>query len=81
MKLVIQGGLDLKKFLLIMLLLLILIIVLIQLRFGSALFQEGNPSPILISIMTLELSNGDYEQFYESSILYHRILEVLDTMS
>jgi len=41
---------------------------LITLRFGSALFQEGNPIPILTSIMGLEISNSDYEQFSESKI-------------
>ncbi len=62
------GGVDLKKFLLTLLLLFILIISLISLRFGSALFQEGNPTPILMSIMILELSDSDYEQFSETNI-------------
>ncbi|EPD53791.1 hypothetical protein HMPREF1210_00614 [Paenisporosarcina sp. HGH0030] len=57
-----------KKNFLTMLLLLILMTGLITLRFGSALFQEGNPIPILTSIMGLELSNSDYEQFSESKI-------------
>lgn len=61
-------GMNLKKILLTMLLLLILMTGLITLRFGSALFQEGNPLPILTSIMGLELSNSDYEQFSESKI-------------
>lgn len=38
-------------------------IVFIIFRFGSALFQEGNPTPILSSILKLELSNSNYEQF------------------
>ncbi|PUB05904.1 hypothetical protein [Paenisporosarcina sp. OV554] len=57
-----------KKLLLIMLLLIILIAGLVSLRFGSALFQEGNPIPILTSILVLKLSNSDYEQFSESNI-------------
>lgn len=51
-----------------MLLLIILIAGLVSLRFGSALFQEGNPIPILTSILVLKLSNSDYEQFSESNI-------------
>ena len=62
-----SSGINLKKLLLTMLLLLILMTGLITLRFGSALFQEGNPIPILTSIMGLELSNSDYEQFSESN--------------
>lgn len=59
---------NLKKILLTMLLLLIIMTGLITLRFGSALFQEGNPLPILTSIMDLELSNSEYEKFSESKI-------------
>ncbi|MFJ8067326.1 hypothetical protein ACIQZD_00005 [Peribacillus sp. NPDC096447] len=57
-----------KKFLQVMFLLFILIIGLILLRFGSALFQEGNPTPILTSIMNLELEKSDYELFSETNI-------------
>lgn len=51
-----------------MFLLFILIIGLILLRFGSALFQEGNPTPILTSIVNLELEKSDYELFSETNI-------------
>ncbi|WP_442600117.1 hypothetical protein [Neobacillus sp. D3-1R] len=34
----------------------------IFIRFGTALTQEGNPIPILTSIMKLELSNSGYEK-------------------
>ncbi|MCM3677412.1 hypothetical protein M3699_27505 [Peribacillus simplex] len=57
-----------KKFLQVMFLFFILIIGLILLRFGSALFQEGNPTPILTSIMNLELEKSDYELFSETNI-------------
>ncbi|MEW5591970.1 hypothetical protein ABGT24_00145 [Peribacillus frigoritolerans] len=57
-----------KKFLQVMFLLFILIIGLILLRFGSALFQEGNPTPILTSIVNLELEKSDYELFSETNI-------------
>jgi hypothetical protein len=62
------GGMVLKRFLLIVFFLLILIIGLISLRFGSAVFQERNPTPILTSIMNLELSKSNYEQFSESNM-------------
>jgi predicted RNA binding protein YcfA (HicA-like mRNA interferase family) len=58
----------LKKFILVMFLLFILTIGLILLRFGSALFQEGNPTPILTSIINLELQKSDYELFSETNI-------------
>ena len=67
-KICFSRGMNLKKILLTMLLLLILMTGLITLRFGSALYQEGNPLTILTSIMGLELSNSDYEQFSESKI-------------
>ena len=43
--------------------LLILLFVFITLRFGNALMQEGNPIPILTSIIKLELTNSNYQQF------------------
>lgn len=55
-----------KRFLLIVLLLFVLIAGFIIVRFGSALSQEGNPIPILISIYKLEFSNSGYEQFSET---------------
>ena len=55
-----------KKFKITTLVLLILMTSLIIFRFGSALYQERNPLPILISIMRLELFNNDFEQFDES---------------
>ena len=57
----------LKKLLLIVFPLFILMLGFIVLRFGSALFQEGNPTPILNSILNLELSNSDYEQYSETN--------------
>jgi hypothetical protein len=39
---------------------------LFAIRFGTALTQEGNPVPILLSISKLEFTNSDYEQFAES---------------
>lgn len=44
----------------------ILLIGLVGIRFGSALAQEGNPLPILASILDLEISGSAYEQFAES---------------
>ncbi|MCM3359261.1 hypothetical protein [Psychrobacillus sp. MER TA 171] len=62
-----------KKTLLSALLLFILITGLITLRFGSALVQEGNPLPILISIMRLELSDSEYEQVEESKSSHQHV--------
>ena len=31
--------------------------------FGSALFQEGNPIPLIISAMKLQFSDSEFEQF------------------
>jgi hypothetical protein len=56
-------GMILKKFLLIAFLLFVLFAGFLTFRFGSALSQEGNPIPILISISKIELSNSDYEWF------------------
>ncbi|MGG3889990.1 hypothetical protein [Metabacillus fastidiosus] len=50
-----------KKFLLIIVLLFVLLIGFIAFRFGSALFQEKNPTLVLTSISNLERSNIDYE--------------------
>ena len=62
-----------KKILLSALLLFILITGFITLRFGSALVQEGNPLPILTSIMRLELSNSGYEQVEESKSSHQHV--------
>ncbi|MBP3950245.1 hypothetical protein J7W16_03800 [Bacillus sp. YZJH907-2] len=51
-----------KKTLLVVLLMFVLSFGFIGVRFGSALIQEGNPIPYLVSIMKLELSNKGYEQ-------------------
>lgn len=64
---------NLKRILLSALVLFILITGLITLRFGSALVQEGNPLPILTSIMRLELSNSDYEQVGESKSSHQHV--------
>ncbi len=40
---------------------------LIIFRFGGALFQEGNPGPILASILKLDLTKSNYEQFSETN--------------
>lgn len=55
-----------KRILVVMLSLFILMTGLFSLRFGSALYQEGNPLPILASILDLELTDSNYEQFSES---------------
>lgn len=41
---------------------IILILGFIGLRFGSALFQEGNPIPILHAILKLELENKGFQR-------------------
>jgi hypothetical protein len=56
----------LKRVLLSVVTILIVVIAFIVVRFGSALYQEGNPIPILISILKLEITNGDYKQFSET---------------
>lgn len=55
-----------KRIFVSLLVLFILISGLLALRFGGALSQEGNPLPILSSILNLEVSDSDYEQFAES---------------
>jgi hypothetical protein len=57
-----EGGVKLKRLLLSVILVFLLSIGLISLRYGSALTQEGNPIPILTSIIKLELSNNGYEE-------------------
>lgn len=64
-----------------MLLLLVLILGFVILRFGSALSQEGNPIPILISIVKLEFSNSDYEQFTTNENSYRYISENTNSYS
>ncbi|WP_422122319.1 hypothetical protein DHX103_10945 [Planococcus sp. X10-3] len=54
-----------KRILMTVLILFIVMLGLLTLRFGPALTQEGNPLPILSSIIGLELSDSDYEQFAE----------------
>ena len=51
-----------KKWIWIMVTAFILISGFIGVRFGSALFQEGNPTPILFGILKLELTNEPYQQ-------------------
>jgi hypothetical protein len=51
----------LKKFVLAVTFVFILFSIMIFLKFGSALTQEGNPTPILTSILKLELSNNGYQ--------------------
>ncbi|MFD1030175.1 hypothetical protein [Metaplanococcus flavidus] len=55
-----------KRILMTVLILFIVMIGLLTLRFGPALTQEGNPLPILSSIIGLELSDTEYEQFAEA---------------
>lgn len=50
----------------VLLLLFVLFFGFIAVRFGSALTQEGNPIPYLISIIKLELSNNGYEKVLET---------------
>jgi len=57
----------LKKILIIFLLFFLLFFTFIGLRFGSALTQEGNPIPYLISISQYELSNNGYEKVLETT--------------
>lgn len=40
----------------------------ITLRFGNALFQEGNPIPILAVIVKLETLSNEYEEFSETDV-------------
>jgi hypothetical protein len=56
----------LKKIVLSVVTILIVVIAFILFRFGSALIQEGNPLPILISIFKLEFTKEDYKQFSET---------------
>jgi hypothetical protein len=56
----------LKKIVLSVVTILVVVIAFIVIRFGSALFQEGNPLPILISILKLEITKDAYEQFSET---------------
>ncbi|RNB88619.1 hypothetical protein EDM59_05760 [Brevibacillus nitrificans] len=62
----VEGGWYLKRFLTIVLSVFIIAAGFIVLRFGSALSQEGNPVPILVSISKLEFTNSNFEQFFES---------------
>lgn len=52
---------------------LILLFGFITFRFGSALLQEGNPIPILTSIIKLELTNSNYQQFSETNSGYRYV--------
>ncbi|WP_183600376.1 hypothetical protein [Paenibacillus phyllosphaerae] len=52
-----------RKILLSAVLLVVLGVALLGFRFGSALFQEGNPLPILSSIAELEWTNSSYESY------------------
>jgi hypothetical protein len=61
-----RWGWFLKKLLIISLSVFLFSVAFIVIRFGSALLQEGNPVPILMSISQLEFNNSDYEQFSES---------------
>ncbi len=45
----------------------ILFVGLISLSYGNVIFQEGNPLPILISIIKLELSNQTFQQVSETN--------------
>ncbi|MCA1029550.1 hypothetical protein LCL95_00730 [Bacillus timonensis] len=55
-----------KKILMVGLLCFVLLLGFVGYRFGSALTQEGNPIPYLISITKYELSNNGYEQVLET---------------
>lgn len=55
-----------KKVLFVVMLVLVLSFGFIALRFGSALTQEGNPIPYLISIARLELLNNGYEKILDT---------------
>ncbi|RSK25634.1 hypothetical protein EJF36_01185 [Bacillus sp. HMF5848] len=46
---------------------LTVLIVAFILRFGSALYQEGNPIPVLVAIWELETSNEEYVQYAETT--------------
>lgn len=55
-----------KKILLVIILVFVLLIGFIDLRFGAALTQEGNPIPIITSIIKLEILNSDYQLFLDT---------------
>ncbi|PLS17480.1 hypothetical protein CVD28_13110 [Bacillus sp. M6-12] len=55
-----------KKILLLTTFTVVLLIGIFIFTFGSALTQEGNPAPILTSIMKLELFNNGYEKISDS---------------
>lgn len=55
-----------KKILLVIILVFVLLIGFIGLRFGAALTQEGNPIPIITSIIKLEILNSDYQLFSDT---------------
>lgn len=50
-----------------MITLLVLLISLIELRFGSALFQEERPLFTLYTVMKLEFSDNDFELVNDTS--------------
>lgn len=54
-----------RRILITMGILFILLTALLTLRFGSALYQEGNPLPVLYAITHLELADSAYEKFAE----------------
>lgn len=56
-----------KKIILLVMITLLIAFGLITLRFGSALTQEGNPTPYLISITKHELTNNGYEEVLETT--------------
>ncbi|OZM58534.1 hypothetical protein CIB95_02910 [Lottiidibacillus patelloidae] len=55
-----------RKILAAFILIIILFLVFIGLRFGSALAQEGNPVPYLLSITKYELTNSGYEEVFST---------------
>lgn len=55
-----------KRIFLSLFIVFILLLGLFALRYGGTLFQEGNPLPILSSILDLEMSGSEYEKFAES---------------
>lgn len=44
--------------------------------FGSALFQEGNPIPLLYSAMKLQLSDHNYQQFSKTDTRIRYLSEI-----
>ncbi|MTI70531.1 MAG: hypothetical protein FH751_09805 [Firmicutes bacterium] len=56
-----------KKTSLFTLIILLMIFGFFTLRFRSSLMEEGNPIPILSSIIKLELTNSTYQQFSKNN--------------